>query len=142
MDHLRGAHAVSPEVKTASLGRFFPPWTVRREILTDALKPCHLGHFNGCTSLQRAGACPCSLLSGVPKGVVPCLPTQGLSHPVVVFVSQASAMDQCDQRRATYLSSPAPATLGSPRNIRRRDTEAASPRRTQRKTRGCAVLRV
>ena len=53
------------------------------------------------------------------------------SHPVAVFVSQASAMDQCDQRRVTYLSSLAPAILGSPRNIRRCDTEAASPRRTR-----------
>ena len=43
MDHVRGAHAVSPEVKTACLGQFFPPWTVRREIRTDALKPCHSG---------------------------------------------------------------------------------------------------
>ena len=64
------------------------------------------------------------------------------SHPVAVFVSQASAMDQCDQRRATYLSSLAPAILGSPRNIRRCDTEAASPSRTRRNTRRVRSTRV
>ena len=43
MDHLRGSHAVSLEVKTACLDRFFPPRTVRREMWTEALKPCNSG---------------------------------------------------------------------------------------------------
>ena len=43
MDHVRGAHDMSSEVKSASLAKFVPPWTVRRQIWDDALKPCHSG---------------------------------------------------------------------------------------------------
>ena len=43
MDHVRGAHDVPSDIKSASLDRFFPPWTVRRQIWVDALKPCHSG---------------------------------------------------------------------------------------------------
>ena len=44
MDHVRGAHNVLPDIKSASLDRFFPPWTVRRQIWADGLnKPCHSG---------------------------------------------------------------------------------------------------
>ena len=38
-----GAHDVPWDIKSASLEKFFPPWTVQRQIWTDALKPCHLG---------------------------------------------------------------------------------------------------
>ena len=86
MDHLRGSHAVSSEVKTACLSRFFLPWTVRREIWTEALKPCN----SGISSLHRIGPRPYSPVSGVPWGVPPCLLAQGLSHSGAVFVSQAS----------------------------------------------------
>ena len=43
MDHVRGAHDVPSDVKSASLEKFFSPWTVRRQMWVDALKPCHLG---------------------------------------------------------------------------------------------------
>ena len=43
MDHVRGAHGVPPDVKSTSLDRFFPPWTVWRQIWADALRPCHSG---------------------------------------------------------------------------------------------------
>ena len=43
MDHVRGAHDVPSDVKSPSLDHFFPPWTVRRQIWADALKPCHSG---------------------------------------------------------------------------------------------------
>ena len=43
MDHVRGAHDVPPDVKSTSLDRFFPPWTVRLQIWADALQPCHSG---------------------------------------------------------------------------------------------------
>ena len=43
MDHVRGAHDVPSDIKSASLDRFFPPWTVWRQIWVGALKPCHSG---------------------------------------------------------------------------------------------------
>ena len=43
MDHVRGAHDVPLDIKSASLEKFFPPRTVRRHIWADALKPCYSG---------------------------------------------------------------------------------------------------
>ena len=43
MDHVKGAHDVLPDVKSTSLDRFIPPWTVQRQIWADALRPCHSG---------------------------------------------------------------------------------------------------
>ena len=41
MDHIRGAHDVPWEIKSASLEHFLPPWTVTRQVWTDSLKPQH-----------------------------------------------------------------------------------------------------
>ena len=43
MDHLRGVHDVPWDIKSSSLEKFFPPWTVQRQTWMDALKPCHSG---------------------------------------------------------------------------------------------------
>ena len=43
MDHVRGAHDVPWDIKSASLEKFFLLWTVKRQIWMDALKPCYLG---------------------------------------------------------------------------------------------------
>ena len=43
MDHLRGAHDVPWEVKSASLEHFLPPWTVTRRVWLDSLKSQHSG---------------------------------------------------------------------------------------------------
>ena len=43
MDHLRNAHDVPGISKTASIERFVPPWTGRRELWTDSLRPEHSG---------------------------------------------------------------------------------------------------
>ena len=39
VDHPRQAHAVPSTVEAANLGKWFPPWTVSREIWREALKP-------------------------------------------------------------------------------------------------------
>ena len=39
MDHLRLAHAVPASVRTTNLGKWFPPWTVMRQMWSDALNP-------------------------------------------------------------------------------------------------------
>ena len=41
MDHIRGAYDVPWNVKSAILEQFFPPWTVRRQVWSDSLKPQH-----------------------------------------------------------------------------------------------------
>ena len=41
MDHVRGAHDVPWDVKSASLEQFVPPWTVRRQVWSDSLAADH-----------------------------------------------------------------------------------------------------
>ena len=43
MDHLRGSHNVPWEVKSATLDKFLPPWTVSRKVWSDALSAQHSG---------------------------------------------------------------------------------------------------
>ena len=43
MDHIRGAHDVPREIKSASLEKYLPPWTVRWQVWTDSLTPQHSG---------------------------------------------------------------------------------------------------
>ena len=43
MDHLLGSHNVPWEVKSASLEKFLPPWTVSRKVWSDALSAQHSG---------------------------------------------------------------------------------------------------
>ena len=43
MDHVRGAHDVPWEVKSISLEKFFPPWTVWRQVWSDSLVVNHSG---------------------------------------------------------------------------------------------------
>ena len=43
IDHLRGAHDVPWEVKSACLEKYLPPWTVPRKVWSDALSAQHSG---------------------------------------------------------------------------------------------------
>ena len=43
MDHIRGAHDVPWEIKSASLEKYLPPWTVTRQVWTDSLTSRHSG---------------------------------------------------------------------------------------------------
>ena len=43
MDHVRGAHDVSWDVKSASIEKFVFPWTVRRQVWSDSLEQHHSG---------------------------------------------------------------------------------------------------
>ena len=47
-----GAHDVPWDVKSASLEKFVPPWTVKRLVWTDSLKPCHSGPREVCTAVD------------------------------------------------------------------------------------------
>ena len=56
MDHLRLAHAVPATVKVANLGKWFPPWTVSREMWCDALKPRISGMSTDVLLFSESGA--------------------------------------------------------------------------------------
>ena len=43
MDHLCGAHDVPWEVKSTSLEKYIPPWTVTRQVWSDSLSAQHSG---------------------------------------------------------------------------------------------------
>ena len=43
MDHIRGAHDVPWEIKSASLEKYLPPWTVTRQVWSDSLAAQHSG---------------------------------------------------------------------------------------------------
>ena len=43
MDHLRGAHDVPGEIKSASLEKYLPPWTVTKKVWSDSLSAQHSG---------------------------------------------------------------------------------------------------
>ena len=46
MDHVYGAHNVQREIKTVSLEKLFPPWTVTRQVFTESLMFRHSGISN------------------------------------------------------------------------------------------------
>ena len=119
--------------------QYFPQWTVRREIWTDALRPCNsgistdvllfseLGHDLHHHYLVFQGASPHVSLR------------RDYLTQLRVFVSQASAMDRCGQCSDTGLSSPAPA---SPRSVRQHDMGTESPRKSRRTSRRVRLTRV
>ena len=43
MDHIRGAHDVPWEIKSASLEQYLPPWTVTWQVWSDSLTAQHSG---------------------------------------------------------------------------------------------------
>ena len=43
MDHICGAHDVPWEIKSASLEKYLPPWTVTRQVWSDSLAAQHSG---------------------------------------------------------------------------------------------------
>ena len=43
MDHIRGAHDVPWEIKSASLEQYLPPWTVTQQVWSDSLTAQHSG---------------------------------------------------------------------------------------------------
>ena len=43
MDHIRGAHDVPWDIKSASLEKYLPPWTVMQKVWSDSLAAQHSG---------------------------------------------------------------------------------------------------
>ena len=121
MDHVRRAHDVPWDVKSASLEKFVPPWTVRRQVWTDSLKPCHSGVSTDVL-----------LFSEVNESLVHHyrVHKRGLPHLTFrrdylqVFVSQAAALSQGD------MVSPVQSSPVSMRHARSSEQESESPWKT------------
>ena len=43
MDYIPGAHYVPLEIKSSSLEKYLPPWTVTQQVWSDSLAPQHSG---------------------------------------------------------------------------------------------------
>ena len=82
MDHVQGAHDVPSDIKSASLEKFFPPWTVQHQIWVDALKPCHSGVSTD-VLIQRNTAFVGAPRPSVPEGVAPLCILQRLSQQIM-----------------------------------------------------------
>ena len=120
------AHNVPPDVKSTSLDRLFPPWTVRRQIWADALRPCHSGIS---TDVRLFSEIHLSLVHhyrvfrrGLPHFA---FRRDYLKH-LQIFVSKSSALQQCT------LPSPALGNSGPAGNPRPGDGEAGSPKKAWR----------
>ena len=107
MDHVRGAHDVPLDVKSSSLDRFIPPWTVRRQIWADALKPCHSGVSTDVLLFSEINLSLVHHYRVFRRGLPHYAFRKDYLTRLWVFVSQASVMAQ----RA--LSSPVPASSSS-----------------------------
>ena len=121
MDHVPGAHDVPSDVKSASLDRFFPPWTVPRQIWADALKPYHSGVSTDVLLFSEINISLVHHYRVFRRGLPHYAFRKDYLTRLRMFVSQASAMAQC------ALPSPVPASSGSPRNVRPCDAETGSP---------------
>ena len=129
-------HDVPSDIKSASLKRFFPPWTVRRQIWADALKPCHLGVSTDVLLFSEMNLSLVHHYRVFRRALPHSAFRKDYLSRLQVFVLQASAMTQCG------LSSPVPTSSGSPRNVHTCDAETGSPRRTRRARRRMRLTRV
>ena len=77
-------------------------------------------------------ATPFIIIIGCSEGRLPMSPCARTTTRLRVFVSQASSMDRCGQCSDTRLSSPAPASLGSPWSVQQHDIGAESPHKARR----------
>ena len=129
------AHAVPAEVRNSNMGQWFPPWTVRREVWTDALKPCNSGISTDLLLFSELGHALAHHYRVFQRGAAHVSLRRDYLTRLRVFVSQATAMSQCGEPDDTGLSSPAPANSGSPKTIRQRDSDEELHRKSPRMTR-------
>ena len=109
-DHIRGAHDIPLEFKTASLAKYFPPWTVQRQIWADALLPCHSGVSTDVLLFSEMQLALVYHYRVFRKGLPHLAFRRNYLDRLRGLVSQSSALDQ------DMTLSPAPPGPGSPRN--------------------------
>ena len=130
-----GAHDVPLDIKSASLEKFFPPWTVR-QICVDSLKPCHSGVSTDVLLFSDINLSLVHHYRVFKRGLPHCVFRRDYLTSLRVFVSQATALAQCD------MASPVPASSVSPRHARPCDVAPESPRNTRRARRRMRPTRV
>ena len=105
-----GVHAVPSDIMSASLEKFFPSWTVRHQIWVDALKPCHSGVSTDVLLLSDINLSLVHHYRVFKRGLPHCAFRRDCQTCLRVFVSQATALAQCD------MASPVPASSVSTRH--------------------------
>ena len=96
MDHVRGAHDVPWDIKSASLENYFPPWTVQRQIWMDALKPCHSGVSTDVLLFSDINLSLVHHYRVFKRGLPHLAFRKDYLTCLRVFVSQTTALAQCD----------------------------------------------
>ena len=127
MDHLRLAHAVPASVRTAHLGKWFPPWTIKCQTWSDTLNP----HISGVsTDVLLFSEC------GTPLVHHYRVFARGISHISLrgsylanlrIFITQSEAVGRWRHDKDPAQLSPIHRGLDSPRSIRQRDSDEESP---------------
>ena len=128
IDHMRLAHAVPASVKAANLGRWFPPWTVSRNIWCKALRLTISGVTTDVLLFSRYGI-PLVHRYRVFSRYGKHISLRGTYMTRLRdFLEQADAENQtlCNWERVRSLASWM--SLEGPRGMRRRDLAEMSPR--------------
>ena len=105
MDHIRGAHDVPREIKSASLEKYLPPWTVTRQVWTDSLTPRHSGISTDVL-----------LFSDIGLSLVHHYRVHKRGLPYIAFSTE---LHVAAARSAAVAGGPADAVFASPRTSRR-----------------------
>ena len=134
MDHLRRAHDVPWDSKSASLEKFFPPWTVRRQTWTDALKSCHSGVSTDVFLFSDINLSMAHHYRVYKRGSPHLAFRKDYLACLRVFVLQRTASTQCD------MASPVPPSSGLAHQAR--SSEVECPRKTRRACRRMQPTRV
>ena len=134
MHHIRGAHDVPWDIKSASLEKFFLPWTVGRQIWTDALKPCHSGVSTDVLLFSDINVSLAHHYRVFKRGLPHLAFRKDYLAFLRVFVSQATALAQCD------MASPVPPSSISARHARSSEGESELPGRPDVPVAGCGLL--
>ena len=126
MDHVRGAHDVPWDIKSANLEKFFPPWTVQRQTRMDSLKPCHSWVSTDVLLFSDINLSLAHHYRVYKRGLPHLAFRKDYLTCLRVFVSQATALAQCD------MASPVPPGSVSVRHTCSSEQESESPRKTRR----------
>ena len=94
MHHVRGVHDVPLDIKSASLDRFFPPWTVRRQIWADALDHVIREFLRMFYSSVRSTSLWFTT-TGCSGGGCPISPSARLPYPVAILWKISKKIKSC-----------------------------------------------
>ena len=78
LEHLRNGHDVPWISKTASIEKYAPPWTVRRQLWTESLRVEHSGISTDILLFQWAGIIADAALPSIQRRFAPCSVSYGL----------------------------------------------------------------